>query len=588
MWNWDKLNTMSARYKILLIVFLSGCLCPWLRAEVAATNAMMDPSQDSLVPTNWIVAARKVLPSPLSITNLTFHDFTNLLGSENQRGNTNAGALLGEALLSVSRTPEQADSAIQLLRNAANGGCVQAMVKLGFVYEENIYVRKNYNEAFHWFNMAAEKNDPEGLLELGGCYHYGLGTSPDFAKTIECYRRSAELTNYVAMKSLGYLLMNGLGGDTNVEQAKYWFTRAANEGNNRRAMYDLGVIYTRKFPDPDAMAIAFRWYTRAAYLGDPMACDELANFYYHGWGGAETNEASYRYWIFRAGLLGATDAQYMLGQFYQYGEGVTKDMQSALMWYGKAAAKNHPNAIYNLAVYYLSQKTNPAALDRGHSLMLRAAQLGSRVAEYHYALEAYPQQDADTCIQWMTTAANSGWPEADYFLYALYYSGTPATNGLPAFPADKDKGIYWLRAAARDGHIESQATLGRMLAQGIIIEKNPAEAEKWLRSAAEHGNVRAQNDLGYAILDGDVQTTDLVEAAMLCELAANQTNNLDYAKNAQVNLSRVDVKLSAEDQIKADQEAKNFHALPTPPLDPMTKGWASNPAYQPEDGQFGH
>lgn len=31
-----------------------------------------------------------------------------------------------------------------------------------------------------------------------------------------------------------------------------------------------------------------------------------------------------------------------------------------------------------------------------------------------------------------------------------------------------------------------------------------------------------------------------------------------------------------------------IHALPIPELDPKVKDWQNNPAYQQEDGQFGH
>jgi len=62
------------------------------------------------------------------------------------------------------------------------------------------------------------------------------------------------------MKSLGYMLLDGLGVSKDLETSRYWCTRAAKEGNNRRAMFNLGVICSTKFPDPDAMIEAFQWY----------------------------------------------------------------------------------------------------------------------------------------------------------------------------------------------------------------------------------------------------------------------------------------------------------------------------------------
>lgn len=579
---------MHVRHKLLTLAIVTFWPLSKVHAGMLDADGLAATNSAAFLPTNWVVEARKVLPPTLFITNLTFTDFTNLVSREAQRGNQDAEGLLGDALLITSRTFADATNAMVLIQNAANGGSAKAMTEMGLIDEEGRLVRRNYDQAFHWFTLAAAKNEPEGILELGGCYHYGLGITPNTEKAAECYLQSAELTNYVAMKSYGYFLCNGIGVKKDLDTAQYWLTRAAEEGNNRRAMYDLGYIYSRKFPDTNAMGTAFRWYTRSAHLGDPLACDELANFYFNGWGVVETNLASYRYWLFRAATLGVTDAQFRVGNMYQDGDGVPKDLATSLVWYRKAAAKNHPNAIYDLAVYYRSQKTNPAALDMAGNLMLQAAQLGNREAEFQCALTGLRQQDMDAFLQWINEAADSGWAKADYLLFQFNYYGVPATNGLPAFPRDKGKGIYWLRKAAQDGSIRSQALWGRMLVTGVNTDKNPIEAEKWLRNAATHGNAEAQNDLGFAIYDGDVGSTNLVEAAMWCELAGSQTNDLAVARNAQVNLTRVDLQLTAEQQIAADQQIKNLRILPDPQPNPMTNGWTSNPAYQQEDGRFGH
>src|SRR5207248_1953638 len=105
---------------------------------------------------------------------------------------------------------------------------------LGLLLRSGKYVAADRNEAFHWFKVAAESGDSEGELQLGACYHYGFGTPHDFSMAAKYYRLAAKKTNYVAMKSLGYLLMSGLGLTKDLEAAKYWLTRAAKEGGNPR------------------------------------------------------------------------------------------------------------------------------------------------------------------------------------------------------------------------------------------------------------------------------------------------------------------------------------------------------------------
>jgi TPR repeat protein len=150
-----------------------------------------------------------------------------------------------------------------------------------FLFEQRTFVTKDYKEAFHWFGLEADHNDAEALAQLGGCYHYGLGTTQDFAMAAKCYRRSAEQTNYVAMKRLGFLLMNGLGVEQDATAAKHWFMRAAKEGGNRRAMFNLGALAIRGFPNTNATAEAFQWYQESADHGDPLACLEMAHFYFN-------------------------------------------------------------------------------------------------------------------------------------------------------------------------------------------------------------------------------------------------------------------------------------------------------------------
>ena len=159
---------------------------------------------DDTLSTNWLVAVRAVLPAKLSAKkNLNFQEITNSLCRESRRGNIAAQGLWGFTLVVVSRSPEDAETGLQLLRGSADKGNVPAMLQIGLLYEGGKYVRKNYNEAFHWFSLASDKGNSEAQLQLGGCYHYGLGTTPDFVMAAKYYRLSAGQTNYVAMKSLG-------------------------------------------------------------------------------------------------------------------------------------------------------------------------------------------------------------------------------------------------------------------------------------------------------------------------------------------------------------------------------------------------
>ena len=549
-------------------------------------------SFDTRFSTNWYESVQAAIPAGyLQNGKYDFQAATNALLLESRKGNVAAQALWGTVLIVLNDSLESKEAGLKLLRGSADWGNVAAMLNLGYLFESGRYVRRNYNEAFHWFGQAADAGNADGELQLGGCYHYGLGTTPNYSMAAKYYKLSATQTNFVAMKCLGYLLMNGYGVTTNEAEARSWLMRAAKDGKNRRAMFNLGVLCDRKYPDTNAMIEGFNWMKQGADLGDPLAADALATFYYRGWGATETNLVNYRIWRLKAALLGATEAQFFMGQSYRNGDGVPIDPDNSLAWYSKAAAKNHPEALYDLAVFYLANKTNRASLLLANGLMLRAAQMGHREAQFQYAMSSFRGDvilSFEAGMTWLAKSADNGWPKAEFCLFRLYYNGLQPGKNCPAYPKDKGEAVKWLRRAAEHGNHQAQSTLAIMLIRGLDMEPNKAEAEKLLRDAAKHGSAQAQNDLGYAILNGDIATTDKSEAAMWCKLATSQSTDLNVAKHASVNLTKAQSDLTFEQMHEVDNRVNSFQPQPDIELDPKIQDWQANPYYQQEDGRFGH
>jgi len=546
---------------------------------------------DGILSTNWLVMAKAALPAKYLANGIeSFQKMTNLLCQESRRGNNAAKGLWGIALLTQSRSPQEAKTGLELLRSSADKGYIPAMFNLGLLYENGKFVQADSKEAFHWFSVAADRGYSEAQLHMAGCYHFGVGTTPDLAMAAKWYRRAAEQTNYAAMKDLGYFLMEGMGLDKDLDAAKYWFTRAAKEGGNPRAMYNLGVLCRMKSPQPAATAEAFQWFKRSAELGDPLASYWMSVCYYHGWG-VESNLDNYHDWRFKAATLGSTEAEFSMGSAYRTGDGVPKDAESSLMWYRKSAAKNDPRAFYDLSLHYLDDKTNQASMALANDYMLRAAQAGHRDAQFQCAMSCFRRDvgapDFESGKQWLAKAAENGWGRAEYFLFQCYFNGAPPGPGWPSYPKDSAEAIKWIRRAAQHDNLQAQAVLAVMLIRGTDMKQDKTEAETLLRGAAEHGYASAQNDLGFAILNGDLSTTNLVEAAMWCRLAESGATDTKTLQRAKVNFSNVWSRLGAVEQSEVDRRVKHFNALPVPVIDPMVKDWERNPDYQQENGHLG-
>ncbi len=64
--------------------------------------------------------------------------------------------------------------------------------------------------------------------------------------------------------------------------------------------------------------------------------------YYLGRNGVKKDYAKAVEYFTTAAEGGHAEAQYRLGWCYQYGFGVSKDLEKARYWFGKAAAQGHP------------------------------------------------------------------------------------------------------------------------------------------------------------------------------------------------------------------------------------------------------
>lgn len=92
--------------------------------------------------------------------------------------------------------------------------------------------------------------------------------------------------------------------------------------------------------------------------------------------GSEVNlEEAFNFYLLAANL-DCAEAQYQCAAYYMQ----TKDSQKALSWYEKAAAHNHPEAIFALAKLYEAGKSVAQNLERAAKLYQKAADLGCKQA----------------------------------------------------------------------------------------------------------------------------------------------------------------------------------------------------------------
>lgn len=85
----------------------------------------------------------------------------------------------------------------------------------------------NYATSLKVWLPQAEAGDAEAMYYVGQIYEKGLGTSPDFAKAAEWYRRAADKGDGASAVALGSLYEQGLGVEKSEVEALGWYRKAA-------------------------------------------------------------------------------------------------------------------------------------------------------------------------------------------------------------------------------------------------------------------------------------------------------------------------------------------------------------------------
>jgi localization factor PodJL len=167
--------------------------------------------------------------------------------------------------------------------------------------------------------------------------------------------------------------------------------------------------------------------------------------------GVAANLETAALWFSRAADRGMPLAQFRLGNMYEKGLGVKKDLQEARRFYVAAAEKGNANAMHNIAVLYAE------------------------------GIDGKP--DYAAAAQWFLKAARYGIKDSQYNLAILYARGIGVEQnlaeafkwfGVAALHNDQDA------ARKRDdvaGKLDQAAlAAARLAVQGFVADRQPVEA----------------------------------------------------------------------------------------------------------------
>ena len=98
------------------------------------------------------------------------------------------------------------------------------------MYDEGRGVKKNYKEAFKWYQKAAMQGDADAQCNLGYKYEYGEGVGKNMEEAFKWYHRAAMQGQTNAQFSTGLMYTFGDGVSEDDVKAYMWFSLAAEAG----------------------------------------------------------------------------------------------------------------------------------------------------------------------------------------------------------------------------------------------------------------------------------------------------------------------------------------------------------------------
>jgi Sel1 repeat len=200
--------------------------------------------------------------------------------------------ILGPSGTLPPSTPIDAETA--RLMTKAQAGDHEAQVALGKKLRQAR--PPMLDDAFKWFQLAADGGNAEGAYNLGLMLQMGAGRPRNPTDAAKWFRVAAEGGNALAQAALGNLYGAGLGVPQDFEEALKWDRLSAAQ-NNAAGQNNLAALYAAGQGVPPDLVEAMRLYRLAADQGDAVAQANLGFRYQVGGKGVGANPAAAYFWL---------------------------------------------------------------------------------------------------------------------------------------------------------------------------------------------------------------------------------------------------------------------------------------------------
>jgi uncharacterized protein len=341
------------------------------------------------------------------------------------------------------------------------------------------------------------------------------GKVPDFAPSVSSYHdvislkdmtRFAENSSTEAMISLGDMYYFGHDTIANVALAIKWYRRAADM-NNVEAMYTLAYIYkppTKGNPQTNPSRLCGferlglhnnKWYSKAVsnheFLNELDRANNalMGDTYYFGRHGVQNHDLAIKYYKQSADA----PSMHNLGVIY---ERIKEDKLESIQWYKKGHEQGYASSTFNLSQLYYVEKNYEKVFELCIEIATPTSQTSNPLKNFEGS--SYTNPCLEGCEGSSQTNPSfregfegspgivaQGSSAAQYRLGVMYYDGKGVEK-------DHTKAFEWFLESGVQGNPNAQNRLGIM----YLDQKNYEKASEWFTRSAEQGNSDAWTNLG--------------------------------------------------------------------------------------------
>jgi len=243
---------------------------------------------------------------------------------------------------------------------------------------------------------------------------------------------------------------------------------------------------------------AFTIYQKAAVEGNnSLAQFNLALFYRNGWGRPVDPVASC-VWMEKAAAGSIPAAAHFWAECKEQGVGQSPNPAEAVVWYEKAVDLGYLASLCSLGRLYVTGQGVPQDPERGLNLCQKAAEQNILPAQIQLGLlylEGEPAiRDFAKAYQWFIVAAEKNDP------IAYYYLGIMDRDGLGR-PKSPEQARYWFESAASQGYLPAYYPTAFLYYNAPVdpqtdkpAAENLAKAYLWLSATLKRSSDRKDKE----------------------------------------------------------------------------------------------